>query len=290
MNHAGELDRLGAIADPDALLYTVVAPVHLQFFADVDAIAEAKAELIPHLRRDGMLVLNAADLRVAALAGRFSGNVLRYGVAGTSDLWLEDYRSRGLLGSAFRLAGPLASVEVEWPVPGRHQAENLVAAATLALAVGVAPSAVRECAARLHPAPRRGVVHALPGQITVVDDSYNSSPRAAVAALELLEGTPGRRIAVLGEMLELGPTSSELHREVGRRAATAADLVVAVGGESARELAGGAGSIETHYVTSANEALDLLHSLLRPGDVVLVKGSRGIGLDVVVDALRGGVA
>jgi UDP-N-acetylmuramoyl-tripeptide--D-alanyl-D-alanine ligase len=291
MNHAGELDRLGAIAEPDALLYTVVAPVHLEFFADVDAIAEAKAELIPHLRPEGLLVLNAADPRVAGFAGRFRGNVVRYGVPDESDLWLEDYREDGLLGSAFRLAGPLATLDVEWPIPGRHQAGNLLAAATLALAVGIAPSAVGPCAERLRPAPRRGEVHVLPGSgITVVDDSYNSSPQAAAAVLAMLAVTPGRRIAVLGEMLELGPGSPALHREVGRRAATAAQVLVAVGGECAAELARAASGIETHYVATAGDALELLRELLRPGDVVLIKGSRGIGLDLVVDGLRAGVS
>jgi UDP-N-acetylmuramoyl-tripeptide--D-alanyl-D-alanine ligase len=267
-----------------------VAPVHLEFFADVDAIAEAKAELIPHLRRDGLLVLNAADPRVAGLAPRFRGNVLRYGVPGESDLWLDEYRDNGLLGSRFRLTGPLGTLEAEWSVPGRHQAGNLLAAATLALAVGVAPAAVPPCLARLRPAPRRGEVYELPGRgITVVDDSYNSSPEAAAAVLALLAATAGRRVAVLGEMLELGRTSPALHREVGREASAAADVVVAVGGEGAAELARAANGVEVHHVATAPEALELLRELLRPGDVVLVKGSRGIGLDTVVDGLRAGV-
>jgi UDP-N-acetylmuramoyl-tripeptide--D-alanyl-D-alanine ligase len=290
MNHAGELDRLGAIAEPDALLYTVVAPVHLEFFRDVDAIAEAKAELIRYLRSDGLLVLNAADRRVAGFANRFGGNVLRYGVTDQSDLWLEGYRENGLLGAAFRLTGPLATLDLAWPIPGRHQADNLLAAATLALAVGVAPSAIPPCAARLVPPPRRGVVHVLGGSgITLVDDSYNSSPQAARAVLALLAATRGRRVAVLGEMLELGPGSPTLHREVGRAAAAAADVVVAVGGESAAVLARAAEGVKAHHVATAAEALDLLRGLLRPGDVVLVKGSRAIGLDLVVDGLRAGV-
>jgi len=290
MNHAGELDRLGAIAEPDALLYTVVAPVHLEFFQDVDAIAEAKAELIRHLRSDGLLVLNAADPRVAGFADRFGGKALRYGVADASDLWLEGYRANGLLGSTFRLTGPLATLELEWPIPGRHQADNLMAAATLALAVGVAPSAIPPCATRLTPPPRRGVVHVLGGSgITLVDDSYNSSPQAARAGLNLLAATPGRRVAVLGEMLELGPGSPALHREVGRAAAAAANVVVAVGGESAAVLARAAEGVEAHHVATATEALGLLRGLLRPGDVVFVKGSRAIGLDLVVDGLRAGV-
>jgi UDP-N-acetylmuramoyl-tripeptide--D-alanyl-D-alanine ligase len=289
MNHAGELDRLGAIAQPDALLYTVVAPVHLEFFQDIDAIAEAKAELITHLRRDGVLVLNAADPRIAAFARRFNGNVVRYGVRDETDLWLDEYQEHGLLGSRFLLTGTLGTVEVDWQLPGRHQAENLLAAATLALAVGVPPTALRLAAATLRPAHRRGEVHRLEGSgVTVVDDSYNSSPRAAAALLALLAGTAGRHVAVLGEMLELGETSPALHREVGRRAAAAADVVLAVGGDSAAELARAANGSQAHHLSTATEALRLLRGLLRPGDVVLVKGSRGIGLDVVVDGLRAG--
>ena len=285
MSHAGELDRLGAIAQPDAVLFTVVAPVHLEFFPDVDAIAEAKAELIRHLGRDGTLVLNARDPRVAAFAPRFSGAVLRFGVPGASDLWIEGYEGRGLLGASFTLAGPLGQVRVAWSLPGRHQADNLLAAATLALALGVAPGLVAATAARLRPAARRGEVHALGNGVALVDDSYNSSPEAAGALLGLLAATPGRRVAVLGEMLELGPASAALHREVGRQAAAAAEVVVAVGGTAAAELAAAAAGTETHIAATAAEALALLRGLVRSGDVVLVKGSRGVGLDAVVDGL-----
>jgi UDP-N-acetylmuramoyl-tripeptide--D-alanyl-D-alanine ligase len=291
MNHPGELDRLGSIARPEALLYTVIAPAHLEYFPDVDAIARAKAELIPHLRRDGVLVLNAADPRVARLAARFSGSVLRYGIEGESDLWIEAFEDRGLAGSAFRLAGPLGAAEVQWSIPGRHHAGNLLAAATLALAVGVPQGAIPPCAAGLRLPPRRGQVYRLPAiGVTLVDDSYNSSPEAAVAALALLGATPGRRVAVLGEMLELGPTSPDLHRRVGREAASAADVVVAVGGTRATELAQAVNGAEVHCAATASQALELVRALLRPGDVVLVKGSRGIGLDLVVDGLLAGVS
>lgn len=286
MSHAGELDRLGAIAQPDAVLITVVAPVHLEFFPDIEAIAEAKAELIRHLDRDGVLVLNARDPRVAAFAPRFSGTVLRYGVPGASDLWIDDYQGRGLLGATFTLAGSLGRVPVEWSLPGRHQADNLLAAATLALALGVVPAMVAATAALLRPAPRRGEVYTLDNGVALVDDSYNSSPEAARALLGLLAATPGRRVAVLGEMLELGPVSAALHRELGRHAAAAAEVVVAVGGANATELAGAAAGAETHRAATAVEALELLRGLVRPGDVVLVKGSRGVGLDAVVDGLR----
>jgi UDP-N-acetylmuramoyl-tripeptide--D-alanyl-D-alanine ligase len=286
MSHAGELDRLGAIAQPDALLYTVVAPVHLEFFASVDAIAEAKAELIPHLHRDGVLVLNAADARGIGFGARFAGRVLRYG-SDVGDLAIAGYTSRGLLGASFTLTGALGTAAISWSIAGRHQADNLLAAATLALALGVPPHALAPIAAQLRPARRRGEIHRLPDGITVVDDSYNSSPEAAARLLALLAETPGRRVAVLGEMLELGASSPTMHRDVGALAARSADVVVAVGGDNAAELAHAAGT-SARLAPDAEAALGLVRGIVRPGDVVLVKGSRGIGLDRVVDRLLAG--
>lgn len=284
MSHAGELDRLGAIARPDALLYTVVAPVHLEFFPSVDAIAEAKAELLPHLRPDGVLILNAADHRVAAFDRRFAGRVVRYGTPG-SDFWLEAFRSEGLLGSGFVLRSPGGGLAIRLPLPGRYQADNLLAAAATALTLGVPPERVVDSAATLRPAPRRGEVHRLRDGIVLVDDSYNASPQAMARVLEMLRGTPGRRVAVLGEMRELGPTAPELHRQVGEQAALSADVVIAVGSEHARAMAEGAGERSPRSVPDAAAALELARSVVRPGDVVLVKASRGIGLDRVVDGL-----
>jgi len=284
MSHAGELDRLGAIARPDALLYTVVAPVHLEFFPSVDAIAEAKAELIPHLRSDGVLLLNAADPRVAAFDRRFDGRVVRYGRPG-ADLWLDRFHPEGLLGSCFVLHTPGGELAIRLPLPGRHQAENLLAAAAAALTLEVPAKQVAAAAASLEPAPRRGVVHRLGHGIVVVDDSYNASPHAMARVLEMLQDTPGRRVAVLGEMLELGPAAPEMHRRVGEQAGRSADVVIAVGPLHATALAEGAGERCLRAVPDAAAALELLRTAVQPGDVVLVKGSRGIGLDTVVDEL-----
>jgi UDP-N-acetylmuramoyl-tripeptide--D-alanyl-D-alanine ligase len=289
MSHAGELDRLGAVARPDALVYTVIAPVHLEFFADVDAIAAAKAELIPHLSRDGVLVLNRADARVAALAPRFPGRVLGYGLPQRSDLWIESYAGRGLLGSSFTLRGAGRAIAVDWTLAGRHQADNLLAASCCALALGVPAERVGACAARLQAPRRRGQVHALAAGVTVVDDSYNASPQAVLRMLDLLAETEGRKVAVLGEMLELGERTDAYHREVGQRAGAVCDAVVAVGGAPAAALAGAAGPGARH-VADADAAVRLLGGTLHRGDVVLVKGSRGIGLDLVVDALLAGRA
>ncbi|HPC83516.1 MAG TPA: UDP-N-acetylmuramoyl-tripeptide--D-alanyl-D-alanine ligase [Thermoanaerobaculaceae bacterium] len=284
MSHAGELDRLGAVASPDALLFTVVAPVHLEFFPDVEAIAEAKAELIPHLRPDGVLILNAADPHVARFDRRFAGRIVRYGAPG-SDFWLDEFRSEGWLGSSFSLRSAAGSLPIRLPLAGRHQAENLLAAAATALTLGVPPGLLIEAASTLRPAPRRGEVHRLRNGIVLVDDTYNASPSAMARVLEMLAASPGRRVAVLGEMLELGPTAPELHRRVGEQAAVAADLVLAVGLQHARALAEGAGDRCLRTVPDAAAALAELRAVLRSGDVVLVKASRGIGLDRVVDGL-----
>lgn len=285
MSHAGELDRLGAIARPNALLYTVVAPVHLEFFPDLEAIAEAKAELIPHLDPAGVLILNAADPLVAAFASRWHGHLVRYGT-GASDFWIEDLLGEGLLGSRFQLVGKSTRVHVTLPLPGTHQAENLLAAAATAVTLGIEPAQVAETASRLVAAPRRGETHHLRDGITLVDDSYNASPQAMARVLEMLAGTPGRRVAVLGEMRELGPTAPELHRRLGELAARSADVVVAVGPKHATALAAGAQDRCLAYVPSAAAALEILPTILQPGDVVLVKGSRGIALDIVADGMR----
>ena len=290
MSRPGELDRLGAVCRPDALLYTLIAPVHTEFFRDLDAITEAKAELIPHLEPDGLLVLNAADPRIATLASRFSGRHVLYGRPGASALWISDYRPRGLLGARFRLVGHGPDIPVEWSLVGRHQADNLLGTACCALELGVDAGDIPTVAAGLRAAPRRGEVHRLVGGVTVVDDSYNASPRALRRLLELLASTTGRRLAVLGEMLELGELTDDAHREVGRLAAASCDLLVAVGGEPAAALADAArqaGLQRTWQVEDAEEATALVKHSLEDGDVVLVKGSRGIGLDRTVDALLG---
>ncbi len=289
MNHAGELDRLGALARPDAMLYTVIAPVHIEFFGTLAKIAEAKAEVLPHLHPEGVLVLNAADPFTSLFASRFYGRVVRYGVPGESDLWLEHYQGAGLRGSSFTLRSATRVLEISWHLAGRHQADNLLAAAACAIALGVPSERIPAAAQHLQPAPRRGQIHVLPGGITVVDDSYNASPVAVETALALLAETSGRRIAVLGEMRELGEATTELHRRVGQAAARAANVLITVGGEPSRAMAAAAAGIEVYTTSDALAATELLRSLLRPGDVVLVKGSRGVALDQAVDALVGKV-
>jgi UDP-N-acetylmuramoyl-tripeptide--D-alanyl-D-alanine ligase len=177
-------------------------------------------------------------------------------------------------------------------MPGRHQAENLLAAAAAASAFGVRAEQVAEIAPELQAPEHRGRVFFLGDDITLVDDSYNASPVAMRRLLELLARASGRRVAVLGEMYELGELSLQAHRDVGEEAAGSCDVLVAVGGDDAAIMAttareAGLAEGAVHVVESADEATELLSRELRPRDVVLVKGSRGVGLDRTVAALTG---
>jgi UDP-N-acetylmuramoyl-tripeptide--D-alanyl-D-alanine ligase len=291
MNSPGELAVLGEMLRPEVLVYTLIAPVHAEFFPDLDAIAAAKAELLPWLDPAGTLVINANDPKQQRFVAETDARVLRFGDV-DSDARVEEVEDLGLLGSRFRLVLPDGAAEIELALPGRHQAENLLVAAAGASAFGVRAEQVAEVAAELVAPEHRGHILAIGEDISLVDDSYNASPVAMRRLLELLARAPGRRVAVLGEMYELGELAAEAHAQVGAEAAAACDLLVVVGAEDAARVAAGArraGLAEDciHTVEDADGAADLLERLLRKGDVVLVKGSRGVGLDRTVAALAG---
>lgn len=291
MSSPGELAILGEILRPQLLLYTRIAPVHTEFFPDLEGIVRAKAELLPWLDDEGTLVINAGDPNQATFPSETAARVIRYG-SSDAEARIENVEDRGLLGCRFRLVLPDGEAEVELNLPGRHQAENLLAAAAAASAVGVRAEQVAATAPELLAPEHRGRVMAVGDGISLVDDSYNASPLAVRRLLELLARAPGRRVAVLGEMYELGDLAEEAHRNAGAKAAAACDLLVAVGGADAGLIADGARAAgqpnETIYrVEDADRATDLLRRVLRRGDVVLVKGSRGVGLDRTVEALAG---
>lgn len=289
MSRPGELDTIGSLITPQVLLYTRIAPVHTEFFPDFDGIVQAKAELLAHLDPSGTLVINADDPHQQAFPSRTSAAVLRFGAA-DADAHISRFEDRGLLGSRFTLNLPSGASEVELPLAGGHQAENFLAAATAAEAFGVGAGTVAAVAPSLEAAPRRGRVHRLSTGVTVVDDSYNASPLAVHRLLALLAAASGRRIAVLGEMYELGNRSGEAHREAGRDAAGTCDVLVAVGGDDAAQIAeaargAGLSDRQVHHADDADLAAEMVHALLEPDDIVLVKGSRGVGLDRTVDLL-----
>jgi UDP-N-acetylmuramoyl-tripeptide--D-alanyl-D-alanine ligase len=291
MSSPGELATLGEILRPQLLLYTRIAPVHTEFFPNIAGIVRAKAELLPWLDDEGALIINADDSNQDGYPAETGARVIRYGNK-DSEARLEDVEDRGLLGSRFRLILPDGEAEVEMNLPGQHQAENLLAAAAAASTFGVQAEQVAATAPELMAPEHRGRVIAIGDGISLVDDSYNASPLAMRLLLELLARAPGRRVAVLGEMYELGDLAEEAHRDAGAEAAAACDLLVAVGGADAGLIADGAREAgqpneSIHRVEDADRAAELLRRVLRPGDVVLVKGSRGVGLDRTVAALTG---
>ncbi len=294
MNHAGEIRTLVGIAEPEVRVWTNVGDAHAGFFASLDAIADAKAEILEQARPDDLLVANADDVRIGARLGRFGGRVRTFGISAAADYRASHVRHRGLDGMAVTLSTPKGEVAVETPLLGTGNLLNLLAAAAVAVEMGVPIAHIAERAASLSPATRRGELLRLPGGVTLIDDSYNSSPAALKTALGTVAAATGsaRKIAVLGEMLELGAHSDRLHEECGRAAADAGlSLLITVGGAPANRMAeaarlGGMEPSTVIHVPASAEAADLAQQKVRPGDLVLVKGSRGIRTDVVVDRLK----
>ncbi|MFI5008098.1 MAG: UDP-N-acetylmuramoyl-tripeptide--D-alanyl-D-alanine ligase [Solirubrobacterales bacterium] len=289
MSAAGELRALSAIAQPDLAVITKVAPVHLEFFASIDAIAEAKAEVLDGLRADGVAVLNGDDPRVRRMGEGRRNRIVWFGRDRRYDVSAENVRGTPF-GMRFDLRVGGQSADVALPLPGPHFVSNFLAAAAVAHVQGISPEAIAEAATHLVAARHRGEVRRLGEGITLIDDCYNSSPDALAAAVVTLAMAPGpRRVAVLGDMLELGPTGPALHHEQGVALAGTADVVVGVG-PIARHFLEGARSAgflpsRLHHFDDSAGAAAALPAIVEPGDAVLVKGSRGIRLEAVVDAL-----
>jgi UDP-N-acetylmuramoyl-tripeptide--D-alanyl-D-alanine ligase len=293
MNHAGEIRTLVGIAEPEVRVWTNVGDAHLGFFASPDAIADAKAEIMEHARPADVLVANANDPRVMARSERFIGRVVTFGIDTGADVAATGVAYRGLDGTSAHLTTARGDADITVPLLGAGNLANVLAAAAVALEFDIPVSQIVERAAGLKPATHRGELLRLPGGITLVDDSYNSSPSALRQALATIGASTGcaRRVAVLGEMLELGAHAMRLHEECGRAAAAALDLLITVGGApaaamAAAAMAGGMHADQVTHVPAREDAAALALQRVRPGDLVLVKGSRGIGTDLVVDRLK----
>jgi len=291
MSTPGELRQLSLLGRPDAAVFTVVRPVHLEFFGTVEAIAEAKSEILAGLSPEGFVVANADDPEVARIANRHGARIIWYGIDSSQvDVRARDLRQDGAVGSRFLLEAGGLSRDVRLPLHGLYNVENCLAAAACALALGVSLDEIAGAVATVRPASMRGVVHHAAGGFTLVDDSYNSNPDAVGKALESAGTLAGnRRVAVLGDMRELGPETPRFHREAGERAARLGFSPVVAVGELSRELAAGAraAGAESVWLPDAAAAADWAAGELREGDVVLVKASRGVGLDRVVKRLLG---
>jgi UDP-N-acetylmuramoyl-tripeptide--D-alanyl-D-alanine ligase len=294
MNHPGEIRTLVGIAEPEVRVWTNVGDAHLGFFASADAIADAKAEILENARPDDVLVANADDPRIAARSRAFAGRVMTFGVQQPADVGALSVEERGLEGTRAVVRTPIGEVDLETPLLGLGNLANVLAATAVALQFDIPLDDIKARAAALRPAHRRGELLRLPGGIALIDDSYNSSPTALRRALQTLQTATGsaRKVAVLGEMLELGSHATRLHDECGTAAAHAGlALLITVGGAPARVLAdaairAGMPEAAVAYAHTSREAAALALQRVRPGDLILIKGSRGIGTDVVVDRLK----
>lgn len=280
----GDIALLARVAAPAVGVVTNIGPVHLERLGHLGAIVAAKAELVEALPEDGLAVLNGDDPQVAALARRTRARVVYYGLSPQCDVRAGEVVSRGLDGFSFRLSCPAGAIDVSCPLPGKHHVYPALAAATVGLNEGMGLEEIAAGLAEARPDLRLRVLPG-PGGSVIIDDSYNASPASMLAALDLLAELPGRRIALLGEMRELGAEEEEGHRAVGRRAAAVCDRLF-VCGEQARPLAeaASAGGLEARWLESG-EAADALRRELGRRDYLLVKASRAMGFEAIVDAL-----
>jgi UDP-N-acetylmuramoyl-tripeptide--D-alanyl-D-alanine ligase len=288
MSHAGEIRALARIAQPEIGVVTNVAAVHLEFFDSLAGIARAKYELIESLPSNGTAVLNADDEYVSQFGRGFRGRVLMYGTRAGADVRGENIRSNGVAGTEFDVVMGGAREHATLPLVGEHNVLNALAAVAVGVDRGMRPSEAVSALGTLAAAEKRGQVLQV-GNITVINDCYNSNPKALEAMVDALSSMPAkRRIVVAGEMLELGPAAEEMHRKAGHHIADKKiDVLLGVRGlaQAAVEAAKGAG-LRAEFVSSAEDAGQWLAREARDGDVILLKASRGVKLEKALEVWK----
>ncbi len=285
MSHLGEITALAQIAQPQTGVVTNVAPVHLEFFSSIAEIARAKYELIESLPLEGTAILNADDEYVSQFGREFKGKVVTYGFEPASTVRAENLESRGEDGLAFDVLVGNRREHAAMPLVGRHNSYNALAAVAVGLEYGLDLTEVAHSLANLAPAEKRGQVVRL-GNITVINDCYNSNPKALAAMVEALSNIPAeRRIVVAGEMLELGPQSEAMHRNSARyMAEKGIDVLIGVRGLAADMVdAAKTTGMGAEFVATPEEAGRWLAREAREGDVVLLKASRGVELEKALE-------
>lgn len=290
MSAHGEIAFLTEIVDPDIGLVTNVRAAHLGAFGTLDEIAAAKGEIYALMRDEATSIVNLDDVHVRIQSMRHVGARVTFGQQSGADLRLEELLNRFVPGAAMIVSHDSRTYRVQLRIGGAHSAFNALAAAAVAVAAGIDLTEAFECMERLEAGPGRGRVHRLRGGMLLVDDSYNSSPSALASVLETLRLSEpvGRRVLAMGDMLELGRVEGALHREAGRRAASAGvRLLFTVGplSRGAAEAARRAGVSEVHHHADSDQAAEAIGEYVKDGDLIVVKGSRGMHMERVVQAL-----
>ena len=294
MSHRGELAHLARIASPEVGVITRVAVEHLEFFSSIDEIALAERELIENLAwPNATAVLNTDDERVERFAEVARGPVIRFGASPAAEFRAEAIEERGIEGAAFDFVWPGGRERLESPLIGRHNVMNAIAALAAASIWGIGAEEAKRVFPNLVPADKRGEVVRYEEEFTVINDTYNSSPAALNELVKLLAATPGhqRRILAAGEMRELGESSAELHRECGRTAAqmSAIDWILGVQGNAAEfveaAIKAGHPRERSRFFENSMGAAEFLNRFVRSGDVLLLKGSRGVKMEKILEAI-----
>lgn len=295
MNHPGELARLSAFTEPQVAEITIAAPAHLEFLGTVENVAKAKGEIYGGLPKDGLAIANGDDALVRAQAEKSGRKVLYFGKCDDAQVRLAEIVSHDAHGLAVRIAWAGKKHLAHLKFVGEHNAVNACGAFAMGVSLGCT---AEQCVAGLEasrPWAHRLSLHEAPGGFTVIDDCYNANPSSMGAALDTLASLAGprRRVAVLGDMLELGADEAALHRQMGERAvANGVQVLVSFGPRSKAgwEAARGALNDRALHVPATDQvepAVEFLKAQLKAGDVVLVKGSRGMKLERIVEALTG---
>jgi UDP-N-acetylmuramoyl-tripeptide--D-alanyl-D-alanine ligase len=293
MSAAGEIARLASIAQPDIGVVTNVKPVHLEFFESLDDIAKAKRELIEALSAEGIAILNNDDVRVRKFGRFFQGQVITFGMKNVAAYRAAQAVFKGLEGCQFLLEHKGMSYPMECSLLGEHNVANCLPAIVLAHHFGLDFPRIAQQLRQLKPHPGRGEIVRFTQGFTVINDSYNSNPAALEAMLRLTGKIPGfeRKILVAGEMLELGLESREFHDQAGKKAAQSGfDLILGIQGD-AQQLVWAARmqgykDEQARFFADSGEAARWLQQQVRPGDLILLKGSRGVKTERVLDLLK----
>jgi UDP-N-acetylmuramoyl-tripeptide--D-alanyl-D-alanine ligase len=287
----GEITELTTIARPHVGVVTNVGPTHLERLGTIERIAQAKSELVealPPASEGGVAILNGDDPIVRAMAEKTEAKVFYYGLDPACDLWARHVESQGLEGVRFQLYHKGERLHVKIPLLGRHSVHTALAAAAVGLVEGESWEEIIAGLWDVTEQLRLVAVQGIKGSI-VLDDTYNASPASSIAALNLLEELVGRKIAVLGDMLELGDFEEEGHRKVGRRAVDVVSILITVGSRGRiigqEALACGMAEGDVFMVEDNEQAAAHLRQIVSQGDVVLVKGSRGMEMEEIVAAL-----
>jgi UDP-N-acetylmuramoyl-tripeptide--D-alanyl-D-alanine ligase len=292
MNVPGEIRRLTEIAEPDVGLITNIQKVHLEGMGSLERVKEEKGELFRRMRRDGTILVNQNDPHVIDLASEFSGQKITFGVEKSADMMAKEIRLRGVEGTSFNLILEGEEMEVNLPLLGRHFIPNALAAIGVASLFGIEVKKVKDALEHFQPFPMRMEVIHLKGGKTLINDAYNANPRSTELALETLTEMKGkgRAIAVLGDMLELGDFAEEAHQQLGEKVEELSiDLLLTMGEKAPllveSAIRHGFEPKRTRIVESHSEAISILKEVMQEGDWILVKGSRRLAMERIVEGL-----